>query len=776
MSPNSATGTGSEDTETTASAFRALSLSGPYETIVYSVGPSSAPNEVYALRDGPDELLFTTDGHSTTFIEPYRGGFSYIAEGVRYAYDSNGLTNLVDILPDEPEFNTLGSFGFAFEDGFVYALGFDTNSSVFFYENGATTRLTEPTTNVFLNSAFLSDENGAAFPGGFAFGGAAGFQDSPDIFLSDGTPVGTVSFGLSPTNFLSPAKDFVKAGDVVYFIAETFEGSQLYTLDRIEEPTEAVPATALDTVIDIEASDTTVFISGALSQDDPSFSGRTGIYTFSNNVLTEVVDPTLNNMAADAPGARPASLTAFNGGVLFDAQFDSPLGADASLYFTDGTASGTIALASGTDLADVSDIRAGNTVAYISGFTSGFLPTFLVTDGTPEGTRPVLNPEGDPVSTSVASTWTVLGDTAYVIDFSVSPPQLLEVAADGTATVIATGVSAVGLSGLNLNGEGGEGNTPTPTDGPDILDGGTGADTIDGGPGNDTITGGPGNDTLSGGDGTDTAGYSGGQGDYTLQITPDGIILDDRRDDADGTDTLTEFEFLDFAQGSYFDTGDGSLTLFDLEQFADFATLQPDDFRTFVEIYIAYFDRAPDAVGLFFWGTVLAQGARTVEEIADEFFTQPETQATYPDLADNVAFASAVYENVLGRTFDQAGLDFWVDLLDRDIITQGRFILDILEGVDAPPPSGASADFIAQQEADADYLEKKTDLGIYFSVVLGMSDVDDAQDTMALYDGTDPSITAARAAMDEDYTEALDPASGEFLMQLVGVFDQIGTL
>jgi hypothetical protein len=52
-----------------------------------------------------------------------------------------------------------------------------------------------------------------------------------------------------------------------------------------------------------------------------------------------------------------------------------------------------------------------------------------------------------------------------------------------------------------------------------------------------------------------------------------------------------------------------------------------------------------------------------------------------------------------------------------------------------------------------------------------MSDVEDARDSMALFDGTPASVFAARAEMDADYADALDPANGEFLMPLVGVVD-----
>lgn len=309
------------------------------------------------------------------------------------------------------------------------------------------------------------------------------------------------------------------------------------------------------------------------------------------------------------------------------------------------------------------------------------------------------------------------------------------------------------------------------SDGPDTLTGGDGPDDLSGGDGDDRLEGGAGNDTLDGGDGTDTAGYSGAQDDYTLQITPDGLVLIDRREDGDGTDTLIDFETLDFDGGSVFDDGSGTETSFDLTRFADFATLQEDDFNTFVEMYIAYFNRAPDAVGLYFWGTVLATGARTLDQIADEFFDQPETQAAYPDLSDNAAFAQEVYQNVLGRTFDQDGLDFWVGKLDSEEVSKSQFILDLLEGVDAPPQPGDSPETVAQRANDAQYLANKTDLGIYFSVVLGMSDDADAADSMALFDGSLSSIGDAIDAMDEDYAEARDPVSGDFLMPLVGIVD-----
>jgi hypothetical protein len=78
---------------------------------------------------------------------------------------------------------------------------------------------------------------------------------------------------------------------------------------------------------------------------------------------------------------------------------------------------------------------------------------------------------------------------------------------------------------------------------------------------------------------------------------------------------------------------------------------------------------------------------------------------------------------------------------------------------------------VDQQLADQAYLENKIDFGAYFAVHKGMSDVSNAVSAMALFDGTDTSITAAVSAIDGNYANALDPVDGEFLMPIIGVLD-----
>ena len=53
------------------------------------------------------------------------------------------------------------------------------------------------------------------------------------------------------------------------------------------------------------------------------------------------------------------------------------------------------------------------------------------------------------------------------------------------------------------------------------------------------------------------------------------------------------------------------------------------DLTTLTELYIAYFNRAADALGLSFWATAFAKNGFSFDEIADLFFEQPETVALY---------------------------------------------------------------------------------------------------------------------------------------------------
>ena len=308
----------------------------------------------------------------------------------------------------------------------------------------------------------------------------------------------------------------------------------------------------------------------------------------------------------------------------------------------------------------------------------------------------------------------------------------------------------------------------------DNLSGLAGNDTLNGFGGDDTLVGGIGDDVLNGGEGRDIAYFDGDQSSFTLTISPTGTVIEDRRNLSEGRDTLDSIEVLDFLN---------EIPLFggqpmQLDRFDGPASLSAEDFAEITELYIAYFNRAPDAVGLYFWATEFA-GGFSIADMAVQFFTQVETRATYADaisddgstLTDVGAFVSAVFYTVLGRAFDEAGRAFWTGVLESGAVSPASFILEIIKGAKAAAPDDATQEFRDQKAADIAYLETKTDIGAYFAVIKGMSDVDNAGAAMALYDGSAESVTTTVSAIDGFFADALVPSTAEFLMPLVGVID-----
>ncbi|KIN70135.1 Peptidase S8 and S53 subtilisin kexin sedolisin [Sulfitobacter noctilucae] len=273
--------------------------------------------------------------------------------------------------------------------------------------------------------------------------------------------------------------------------------------------------------------------------------------------------------------------------------------------------------------------------------------------------------------------------------------------------------------------------------------------------GNDVFDARAGNDVIDGMEGFDTLSLTGDITQYTLTLTADAILLTDRVADRDGDDRLISVENLAFADET-----------FNVDIRSGVTDLSAQDFAAIAELYIAYFDRAPAAQGLSYWATRLDDGM-TLPQIADSFFVQPETQNTYAgfldgqgNLVNTQAFVTTVFNNVLGRDPTSS---YWVDQLDNPAsgITPANFILAVLNGAKA----------VTGGAADAAYLEAKTDIGVYFSAIKGLSDYDDTLSVMDIFDGSADSVTSAVAAIDQLFTEALNPDGGTFLMPLVGVID-----
>jgi hypothetical protein len=286
--------------------------------------------------------------------------------------------------------------------------------------------------------------------------------------------------------------------------------------------------------------------------------------------------------------------------------------------------------------------------------------------------------------------------------------------------------------------------------------------------GADHFVSGPENELLLGGNGTDTLVLSGSHRSYTLTLGPGSVTLQDRRNGGDGRDSLSEIERIDFAEN--LPALGGQVLAFD--SFNGPAALSKEEFEEITELYISYFNRAPDALGLYYWATEYGRGF-TIPQMAENFFTQPETRATYAalldargEVSDYGAFVRAVYGNILGRTPDEEGFAYWVWQLENSpAITPPVFIMAILAGAKYP------ADPTPQHYLDQAYLATKAQIGAHYAVIKGLSDVAEAARIMALFDGTEAGTAEAVAATEALHAEALDPLDGQFLFPLIGVLD-----
>jgi|GEM_PF-3582015 len=298
----------------------------------------------------------------------------------------------------------------------------------------------------------------------------------------------------------------------------------------------------------------------------------------------------------------------------------------------------------------------------------------------------------------------------------------------------------------------------------DLITGNAAQNKINGMRGNDTLVGGLGNDLLDGGEGNDIATFTGMDKNYTLLISKSSSEVVDRTINRDGTDVLTNIESLQFSnstlQTSWF-TDAGNLAS---------NPASADAFDTLTSMYLAYFNRAPDATGLYYWASNVYQG-QTFNQVAENFFKAPETQALYPNpidtqssVADMTVFINSVYQNVLNRTPDSGGFDYWLNGLQTGSSTATGFILQIIKA--AVSPTGGPLDAV--------YFTAKNEVGSHFSITNGLTDGTQAKAVIDLFNntyGNNPanlSIAQTTANSLADSYLANVGSSQQLVVQLVG--------
>jgi uncharacterized protein (DUF1800 family) len=103
--------------------------------------------------------------------------------------------------------------------------------------------------------------------------------------------------------------------------------------------------------------------------------------------------------------------------------------------------------------------------------------------------------------------------------------------------------------------------------------------------------------------------------------------------------------------------------------------------NSLIELYVAYFNRVPDAEGMAYWIGQL-QAGQTLAQIGTVFYN---TALLYPALTgysptmSDADFVAIIYKNVLGRSsVDAGGLAYWTGALAKGTETRASLISTIL--------------------------------------------------------------------------------------------------
>lgn len=258
---------------------------------------------------------------------------------------------------------------------------------------------------------------------------------------------------------------------------------------------------------------------------------------------------------------------------------------------------------------------------------------------------------------------TIESDSSAGINWSSPPP---------TPTYDGTDNLAISYGCVIENAIGGSGNdTITGNDANNSLDGGAGNDTLSGGGDNDILTGGSGTNTLDGGTGLDTAAFSKAKSTYTVSAKTDGGF---QVSSTDGINTLTNIERLQFADAKVALDISGNTS----------AGLNPAGLADAGQVYRLYqaaFNRAPDKPGLAYWISQADANAALVG-IAGQFMTSStEFTSKYGNL-NNHQFIDQLYQNVLHRAGEAAGVAYWYSQVDSAAQTRAQILTGFAESAE----------------------------------------------------------------------------------------------
>lgn len=168
-----------------------------------------------------------------------------------------------------------------------------------------------------------------------------------------------------------------------------------------------------------------------------------------------------------------------------------------------------------------------------------------------------------------------------------------------------------------------------------------------------------GNDTIVGLGGYDIVRYATSRADSLITFSDAGVGV---HTVGQGKDTLIGIERIEFSD-----------RVVDLGNDTNAACMY--------RIYDAVFNRLPDDEGIGFWVHALENGYDLLG-LATHFMQSNEYRAMYGDNPSNRDLVTGYYRNILDREPEQAGIEFWLGVLDQGRATREEVMVAISESAE----------------------------------------------------------------------------------------------
>jgi hypothetical protein len=148
-------------------------------------------------------------------------------------------------------------------------------------------------------------------------------------------------------------------------------------------------------------------------------------------------------------------------------------------------------------------------------------------------------------------------------------------------------------------------------------------------------------------------------------------------------------------------------------------------------LYQAAFGRTPDVEGLGYWKNALEKNGLTLNQVGVEFLASGESKTLYGAQSDDAVFVERLYQNVLHRSADASGANYWTNNL-KSGMKRADVLLGFADSIENRTATATAMDKgMAFAEPDVAYIPVSNATGPSDAPVGSTIDIDGSASTDA---------------------------------------------